>query len=70
LAPSGTKRVTGAGLLLFGTDAMLRELCPQHQVQYILETSSVDVARNDFLTGSLLLDPVAASSGPIWQSES
>jgi ATP-dependent DNA helicase RecG len=46
--------VTGAGLLLFGTDAMLREVCPQHQVQYILQTSSVDVARNDFLTGSLL----------------
>jgi ATP-dependent DNA helicase RecG len=46
--------VTGAGLLLFGPDAMLRELCPQHQVQYILQSSPVDVTRNDFLTGGLL----------------
>ena len=46
--------VTGTGLLLFGTDAMLREFCPQNQVQYILQSSPVDVARNDFLTGGIL----------------
>jgi len=46
--------VTGTGLLLFGAEPLLREFCPQHQLQYILQTSETDVARNDFLIGGVL----------------
>lgn len=40
-------RVTRAGLLLFGSEALLAELCPQHQVHYVYQISETHVARND-----------------------
>lgn len=40
-------RVTRAGLLLFGREALLAELCPQHQVHYVYQISETHVARND-----------------------
>lgn len=47
-------RVTHAGLLLFGRVDMVRKICPQHQVHYVLQTSEVDVARNDSYQDGLL----------------
>jgi len=47
-------KVTRAGLLLFGSDALLAEACPQHQVHYVYEVSDTAVARNDLCRGGLL----------------
>lgn len=40
-------RVTHTGLILFGNETLLAERCPQHQVHYVHQVSSVSVARND-----------------------
>lgn len=40
-------RVTHAGLILFGSETLLTEHCPQHQVHYVHQLSDVAVARND-----------------------
>jgi ATP-dependent DNA helicase RecG len=40
-------KVTHTGLLLFGREQELSELCPQHQVHYVYETSETQVLRND-----------------------
>ena len=40
-------RVTRAGLLMFGREETLGDLCPQHQVHYVYQTSGTKVARND-----------------------
>jgi len=47
-------RVTHTGLILFGTDALLTERCPQHQVHYVYQVSNVRVARNDSYRHGLL----------------
>jgi ATP-dependent DNA helicase RecG len=39
-------RVTHAGLLLFGREERLREICPQHQVHYVYQVTGTQVARN------------------------
>lgn len=41
------KRVTRAGLLLFGREPLLVEHCPQHQVHYVYQPTETRVARND-----------------------
>jgi len=46
-------RVTRAGLLLFGNEALLSRLCPQHQVHYVLY-QEMDVLRNDSFQDGLL----------------
>lgn len=40
-------KVTHTGLLLFGREQQLADLCPQHQVHYVLQTSDTNVARNE-----------------------
>ena len=40
-------RVTHTGILLFGREQGLSELCPQHQVHYVYEASETQVLRND-----------------------
>jgi ATP-dependent DNA helicase RecG len=46
--------VTHAGMLLFGREETLREVCPQHQVHYVYQVTGTEVARNDsFCTGLL-----------------
>jgi ATP-dependent DNA helicase RecG len=47
-------RVTHAGLLLFGREETLRELCPQHQVHYVYQVTGTEVARNDSYQAGLL----------------
>lgn len=47
-------RVTRAGFLLFGRESQLFELCPQHQVHYVYQTSETHVARNDSYRCGLL----------------
>jgi len=39
--------VTHTGLLLFGREEHLADLCPQHQVHYVHQTSETKVARNE-----------------------
>jgi len=40
-------QVTHAGMLLFGREERLAEVCPQHQVHYVYQASGTEVARND-----------------------
>ncbi|HEY3569790.1 MAG TPA: ATP-binding protein [Thermoanaerobaculia bacterium] len=47
-------QVTHAGLLLFGREETLRELCPQHQVHYVHQVTGTEVARNDSYQAGLL----------------
>src|SRR5436305_9998023 len=47
-------QVTYAGLLLFGREETLRELCPQHQVHYVYQVTGTEVARNDSYRTGLL----------------
>ncbi|HTO02227.1 MAG TPA: RNA-binding domain-containing protein, partial [Opitutus sp.] len=47
-------RATHAGLILFGSDTLLAERCPQHQVHYVHQVSNVSVARNDSYRHGLL----------------
>jgi ATP-dependent DNA helicase RecG len=46
--------VTNAGLVLFGHEDQLRDLCPQSQVHYVYQTSDTSVARNDQMRLALL----------------
>jgi ATP-dependent DNA helicase RecG len=60
-------QVTRAGLLLFGNPAVLSEVCPQHQVHYVYQSSQTEVLRNDsHRTGLLqILESVeSAFTGP------
>jgi ATP-dependent DNA helicase RecG len=47
-------QVTYAGLLLFGREETLREICPQHQVHYVYQVTGTEVARNDSYQAGLL----------------
>jgi len=47
-------KVTNAGLVLFGREGQLRDLCPQSQVHYVYQTSDTSVARNDQMRLALL----------------
>lgn len=47
-------RVTHAGLLLFGSEDLLRDLCPHHQIHYVYQVSDLEVARNDSYRAGLL----------------
>jgi ATP-dependent DNA helicase RecG len=47
-------QVTHAGLLLFGREETLREVCPQHQVHYVYQVTGTEVARNDSFQAGLL----------------
>ncbi|HKV12045.1 MAG TPA: RNA-binding domain-containing protein [Thermoanaerobaculia bacterium] len=47
-------QVTYAGLLLFGREEKLQELCPQHQVHYVYQVTGTEVARNDSYQAGLL----------------
>jgi ATP-dependent DNA helicase RecG len=47
-------QVTYAGLLLFGREETLRELCPQHQVHYVYQVTGTEVTRNDSYQAGLL----------------
>jgi len=47
-------RVTRAGCLLFGNGAVLRRVCPQHQVHYVHQVSETRLARNDSYREGLL----------------
>lgn len=46
--------VTHTGLILFGNETLLTGQCPQHQVHYVHQISSVSVARNDSYRHGLL----------------
>jgi ATP-dependent DNA helicase RecG len=46
--------VTRAGLLLFGRDQVLSDLCPQHQLHYVYQTSETKASRNDSYRCALL----------------
>jgi ATP-dependent DNA helicase RecG len=48
------EQLTRAGLLLFGRGNRLAELCPQHQVHYVYQTSETKVSRNDSFRDGLL----------------
>lgn len=48
------KRVTHTGLLLFGREDVIAEICPQHVVQYARATSETHIARNDVHQAGLL----------------
>jgi ATP-dependent DNA helicase RecG len=39
--------VTNAGLLLFGQETVLSDICPQYQVHYVHQVSETEVARNE-----------------------
>ncbi len=57
LAALGAMRngqVTHAGLLLFGREERLREVCPQHQVHYVYQVTGTEVSRNDSYQAGLL----------------
>jgi len=57
LAALGAMRngqVTYAGLLLFGREEKLREVCPQHQVHYVYQVTGTEVSRNDSFQAGLL----------------
>ncbi len=47
-------RVTHVGLLLFGQEQRLLEVCPQHQVHYVHQVQPTSVARNDSFRYGLL----------------
>jgi ATP-dependent DNA helicase RecG len=47
-------QVTHAGMLLFGREERLREVCPQHQVHYVYQVTGTEVARNDSFQAGLL----------------
>jgi ATP-dependent DNA helicase RecG len=47
-------QVTYAGMLLFGREEKLREVCPQHQVHYVYQVTGTEVARNDSYQAGLL----------------
>lgn len=47
-------KVTNAGLLLFGREQVLSQLCPQHQVHYVLQVSDLEIARNNSYRQGLL----------------
>ena len=40
-------QVTNTGLLLFGREGVLPDVCPQHQVHYVHQVSDTQIARND-----------------------
>jgi ATP-dependent DNA helicase RecG len=46
--------VTRTGLLLFGRESKLAEVCPQHQLHYVHQVSETKVARNDSMKSGLL----------------
>ena len=46
--------VTRTGLLLFGREAKLAAVCPQHQLHYVHQVSETKVARNDSMKSGLL----------------
>jgi len=46
--------ITRVGLLLFGRETTLNDLCPQHQVHYVFQTSETRVGRNDSYRCGLL----------------
>lgn len=46
--------VTNAGMLLFGSKAIIDRVCPQHQVHYVLQKSETEVLRNDSYKFGLL----------------
>lgn len=59
--------VTRSGLLLFGREQKLVDVCPQHQVHYVYQTSETQASRNDSYRCGLLqiLERVEqAFSGP------
>lgn len=45
---------TRTGLLLFGKERVIREVCPQYQVHYVYQKSETEVSRNDTYNFSLL----------------
>lgn len=47
-------QVTHTGLLLFGREEKLREICPQHQVHYVYQVTGTQVSRNDSYQAGLL----------------
>ena len=47
-------KVTHTGLLLFGPEQILANLCPQHQVHYVHQVSDTSIARNDSYRFGLL----------------
>lgn len=47
-------QITHTGLLLFGKEAVLTRLCPQHLVQYVWQPGETQVTRNDQLRFGLL----------------
>jgi ATP-dependent DNA helicase RecG len=47
-------KITRTGLLLFGRTDELARRCPQHTVQYVYQTSSTEVARNEVMHFGLL----------------
>ena len=55
-AVGGTRHghVTHAGLLIFGREESIVEICPQHQVHYVFQISDTAVARNDSYRTGLL----------------
>jgi ATP-dependent DNA helicase RecG len=48
------KQVTHTGLLLFGKEEVITQLCPQHQIHYIYQKGDTQVIRNEIWKGSLL----------------
>lgn len=47
-------KITHTGLLLFGKEAVLSRLCPQHLVQYVWQPGETQVTRNDQFRFGLL----------------
>jgi len=47
-------QVTHTGLLLFGKEAVLSRVCPQHLVQYVWQPGETQIARNDQFRFGLL----------------
>jgi len=41
------KQVTHTGLLLFGKEEVITQLCPQHQIHYIYQKGDTQVVRNE-----------------------
>ncbi|MFO0914162.1 MAG: putative DNA binding domain-containing protein [Pirellulales bacterium] len=46
--------ITRTGLLLFGREQQLSEVCPQHQLHYVHQPSELQIARNDSYKCALL----------------
>lgn len=47
-------RPTRTGLLLFGKENIIRDICPQHQVHYVYQKSDTEVSRSDSYNYGLL----------------